>query len=151
MVLLDTLWLKKSPQVSPDGRWVAYQTTETLRWEVYIAAFPSFAEKRQVSSNGGQRPMWRQDGKELFYLESALVHGDIPGIDGKLMSVDVKPGAKLETGVPKVLFPIPGGVEPAWDQYCVTGDGKKFIFLAPAGETTKPLTVVLNWTAGLKR
>jgi hypothetical protein len=97
-------------------------------------------EKRRVSSSGGCQALWRKDGKELFYL----------GLDGKVMSVDVRTGRRLETDVPKVLFQAPGRVEPGWDQYCVTGDGKKFVFLEPV-EPSKSLTVVLNWTTGLKR
>jgi hypothetical protein len=56
---------------------VAYQATESGRWEIYVASFPSFKERRQISSSGGYAPHWRRDGKELFYL----------GLDGKLMVV----------------------------------------------------------------
>jgi serine/threonine protein kinase len=139
-LVLKTESSKTSPHVCSDGRWVAYQSDETGQNEVYVGAFPTFMEKRRVSSSGGCQALWRKDGKELFYL----------GLDGKVMSVDVRTGRRLETDVPKVLFQAPGRVEPGWDQYCVTGDGKKFIFLEPV-EASKSLTVVLNWTAGLKR
>jgi DNA-binding winged helix-turn-helix (wHTH) protein/Tol biopolymer transport system component len=129
-----------SQHVSSDGRWVAYHSSESGRWEVYIAAFPTFREKRQVSSNGGCQALWRKDGKELFYLS----------LDGKLMSVNLKRGVRLDAGTPKVLFQIKAPTDPYLDQYAVTGDGKRFILLDPV-ESSKPLTVVLNWAAGLKR
>jgi eukaryotic-like serine/threonine-protein kinase len=130
-----------APSVSSDGHWVAYLSDESGRWEVYVATFPAFTEKRQVSSSGGQFPLWRKDGKELFYL----------GLDRKLMSVEVKRGLGLETGVPRVLFPVPGPVQPWLGPYCATADGKRFIILETGDELNTPYTVVLNWAAGLNR
>lgn len=106
-----------------------------------MAAFPSFTEKRQVSNGGGVQALWRQDGKELFYLT----------LEGKLMVVDLKIGAAIETGPPKLLFQTPIRVSPTTDQYCVTGDGKRFLLSEPVEEGEKPMTVVLNWAAGLKK
>jgi hypothetical protein len=103
--------------------------------------FPRSQKKWQVSSSGGSYPLWRKDGKELFYL----------GLDGKLMSVEVKLGLGLETGVPRVLFSVPGPMQPWPGPYCATGDGKRFIILEPGEEPRTPFTVVLNWAAGLKR
>jgi serine/threonine protein kinase len=131
----------EGPQVSTDGRWVAYMSKESGRGEIYVAAFPTLTQKRRVSSAGGSQALWRKDGKELFYL----------GLDGRLISLDVKPGARLETGTPKGLFKAPGQPDQDSHQYIVTGDGKRFIFLEPADEGSKPFTVVLNWTAVLKR
>ena len=68
VTLLKTEYSKDEPRVSPDGRWVAYNTNESGRWEVYIARFPEFTDRRQVSNNGGVQGYWRKDGKELFYL-----------------------------------------------------------------------------------
>jgi len=141
VVLLDSEFDKDNPHVSPDGRWVAYNSVESGRWEVYVAAFPTFAEKRQVSASGGCQPLWRKDGKELFYLT----------MEGKLMVVEMKNGITLQPGVPQFLFQTPARVVPINSQYCVTGDGKKFIFREPVGENTLPFMVVLNWNAGLKR
>jgi eukaryotic-like serine/threonine-protein kinase len=81
--LFQTEFPKLSPHVSPDGRWVAYSAADSGRFEVYVAAFPSFREKRQASSGGGCQPLWRKDGKELFYLSLSL---------DRMMSVDVKGG-----------------------------------------------------------
>ncbi len=82
------------PCVSPDGRWIAFNSLESGRWEVYVTAFPGFTGKRQVSSTGGGQARWRSDGKELYYL----------GLDGKMMAVDIRTTPGLETGVPRQLF-----------------------------------------------
>jgi hypothetical protein len=141
VALMKSEFAKDEPHVSPDGRWIAYNTTESGRWEVYVAAFPGFTAKRQVSNNGGAQALWRKDGKELFYLSP----------DGKLMAVDVKAGVTIETGPPKALFQTPLVVSPVDDQYCVTADGQRFLLGEPVGNAANPITVVLNWTAGLKQ
>jgi Tol biopolymer transport system component len=138
--LFQTEFESNAPIVSPDGHWVAFQSVESGRWEIYVAAFPSFKEKRQVSNAGGGEPHWRKDGKELFYLS----------LDGKIMSIDVKAGASLETGAPRVLFQSPLLVQPYDNVWDVTGDGKRFLLGEPVDEGRKSITVVLNWTAGLK-
>jgi eukaryotic-like serine/threonine-protein kinase len=104
---------------------------------VYVASFPSFADKRQVSRTGGGQPLWRKDGKELFYL----------GLDGNLMAVHTTTGAAFDAGAPASLLPAPISVDPLIDQYGVTHDGQRFLF-AP-GDSTAPITVVVNWAAGL--
>jgi len=141
VVLFQSEFYKDEPHVSPDQRWIAYNSTESGRWEVYVATFPGFTGKRQVSKDGGAQALWRRDGKELFYLS----------LDGKLMAVDVRAGATIETGVPHALFQTRLVVEGNMDQYCVTGNGKRFILGEPVGESTTSITVVLNWAAGLKR
>ena len=78
-LLADTPYVEDEVHVSPDGRWVAFNADESGRWEVYVAAFPAFTSKRQVSSGGGVQPQWRADGRELFYLAP----------DGSMMSVRV--------------------------------------------------------------
>src|SRR6188474_3217219 len=67
-LLADTPYTEDEVHVSPDGRWAAFQADESGRWEVYVAAFPTFTSKRQISSGGGFQPQWRGDGRELFYL-----------------------------------------------------------------------------------
>ena len=139
-VLLRTSFAKDEFHLSPDGRWIAYNSLESGQWEVYVASFPSFAHKRQVSRDGGCQPLWRKDGKELFYL----------GLRGALMSVDVSAGSSFEASVPRLLFQTPIIVNPVIDQYCVTGDGQRFLLATPVGEA-EPITVMLNWAAGLER
>jgi protease II len=141
VVALKSEFAKDDATVSRDGRWVAYQSDESGRTEVYVASYPTFTEKRQVSNSGGCQPLWRADSKELFYLT----------LDGKLAVVEVTSGTALDGGVPRVLFQTPVRVNRYQIEYCVTGDGKRFIFREPVGESSAPITVVLNWAAGLKR
>ena len=129
-------WFK----VSPDECSVAYESNESGEWEIYVSAFPTFTEKRRVSNSGGFQALWRRDGKELFYFTR----------DGTLMSIDVRPGELIETGSPRVLCRMPGRPVPGWDQYSVTGDGKRFIFFEPVKEL-RSFTVVMNWNAGPKQ
>ena len=137
-LLLETPFAKDQFRVSPDGRWVAFNSLESGRWEVYVASFPSFTDKRQVSRGGGGQPVWRHDGKELFYLS----------LQGKLMAVDTTPGATFEAGDAKSLFQAPISVNPVIDQYDVTRDGQRFILCA-LGDSAAPITVVVNWAAGI--
>jgi dipeptidyl aminopeptidase/acylaminoacyl peptidase len=131
-------------QFSPDGRWIAYASDEIGPSEVFVRPFPdSSGGKRQISVGGGGQPRWRRDGRELFYLSP----------DRKLMAVEVAIAAQvLKFGIPKPLFSTPlstaGGVSHRWD---VTADGKRMVFDYDISETSSiPITVVLNWTAGLK-
>jgi eukaryotic-like serine/threonine-protein kinase len=141
LTLLTSDFDKDEPSISPDERWVAYGSLESGQWEVYLATFPAFTEKRQVSVSGGCQPFWRKDGKELFYL----------ALNGKLMVTEVKGGPTPQTGVPQVLFQTPIRVDPQFRQYSMTVDGKKFLFGEPINETADQITIVLNWAAGLKR
>jgi hypothetical protein len=139
--LLKTDYDKDGMRVSPDGRWVAYNTNESGSWEVYIAAFPSFTERRQVSNTGGVQGTWRKDGKELFYLS----------LDGNIVSVPIKLGPSLGAGNPAILFSTRVPVHPNWDQFAVTGDGQRFLLLESTASEAKPFTIVLNWLASVKR
>jgi Tol biopolymer transport system component len=140
-VLLKTDYAKDAPRVSPDGRWISYNTDESGRWEVYIASFPSFQNRRQVSSSGGVQGVWNKDGKELYYLS----------LDGVLMSVAVKPGPPLDTGIPQTLFPTRIAVSATADQYGVFDGGRKFLVIEPVETQAQPITVVLNWPTGVKK
>ena len=128
---------------SPDGRWIAYQSTESGGPEVYVQSFPVSSGKVRISTQGGADPRWRRDGKELFYLAA----------DHKLMAVEVKTGSAFEAGVPKALFQAPIiDLYDAYKHYTVTNDGQRFLIVTPAEEVASdPITVVLNWTAGLKQ
>ncbi len=84
-LLVDTPYTEDELHLSPDGRWVAFNSDESGRFEVYVASFPGFTSKQQLSVHGGVQPQWRADGRELFYLAP----------DGTLMSVGVKPGGEL--------------------------------------------------------
>jgi Tol biopolymer transport system component/predicted Ser/Thr protein kinase len=131
-------------QFSPDGKWIAYQSYESGRYEIYIRAFPLSAGKWQVSNQGGTFARWRGDGKELFYISS----------NNKMMAAGVQTSAtSVETDTPRELFPVstPG---PLGYPYDVTADGQRFLVLEAVGATqgtAAPLTVVTNWQAGLQK
>jgi len=128
-----------APIVSSDGHCAAYYSDQSGQIEVYIASFPEFRDERRVSANGAGAPLWRKDGKELFYIT----------LDGKFMSVDVKCGTRLVTGVPKFLFKVPFPVDVSTIVFCVAENGNKFIFAEPV-ESQETLSVVLNWNAALR-
>jgi hypothetical protein len=125
--------------LSPNGQWLAYTSDESQRAEIYVQTFRTPAGKRQVSTNGGSRPVWSRDGKELYFI----------GSDGKLMAVDVVSGAKFQAGLPKSLFDarLPG----ANNWYDVSRDGRFLIPVQLEQPANAPMTVVVNWTAGLKK
>jgi eukaryotic-like serine/threonine-protein kinase len=132
---LVSSFYKGHPRFSPDGRWLAYDSDESGRFEVYVQAFPGPGEKLRVSTNSGAQPLWRQDGKELFYLSR----------DGSVMALSVNTDPALELGTPTVLFHSPL-VNPVLPQYGVADNGRRFLFLEPAGDASRtPITVVLNW------
>jgi len=123
-----------SPVISHDGKWIAYNSNESGRVEVYVASFPEFSQRRQVSNTGGSQALWRRDGKELFYLQ----------LDGQLMSVELT-GSGLNPSAPRALFQTPLTPNPLWNQYSVTADGQRFLFLEPL--EPDQVNVVMNWQA----
>ena len=131
-----------SAQFSPDGRWIAYVSNESQRLQVYVARFPGAGDKRQISLEGGLSPRWRRDGKEIFY--------EAP--DRKLMSaaVNVK-GDALEVAQVRPLFGPVNGNEIFYYDYDVSADGQRFLILPPPQTSGEGVTVVQNWTAGLKK
>jgi eukaryotic-like serine/threonine-protein kinase len=141
---------------SPNARWIAYASDESGRSEIYIQPFPvppNGGSKTPISRDGGSQPRWRRDGKELFYLSP----------DGKLMAADVTEGPTFKASVPKTLFQVPvaeightdvndemgnGGLQVlGWD---VAPDGKRFL-IDTATNSSEFVTVLLNWTAELKK
>jgi DNA-binding winged helix-turn-helix (wHTH) protein/Tol biopolymer transport system component len=125
------------PQVSPDGRWLAYASDETGTWEVYVQSFPTPGQKRTLSVGGGAQPEWRRDGRELYYLS----------LDGTLMAIDVTTGTTFEAARPRPLFPLPvdSDVIGMRNQYVVTGNGERFI--VDASVERDPIHIVVNWNA----
>jgi len=127
-------------KLSPNGQWLAYVSDETKRDEVYVQGFSGTRSgsggKWQVSTSGGIYPVWSRDGKELFFI----------GSDQKLMAVEVNGGAKFEAGVPKPLFETRGATF-----FDVSKDGRFLIPTQTEQSAGVPITVVVNWTAGLKK
>ena len=144
-------------EISPDGQWLAYQSIESGRSEVYVRPFPSGSGKWPVSISGGTYPRWRRDGKELFYVNNINVFSGSP-----LMVVSIQTsGSTFRAGIPQALFDTqllaglrhPGG--PA-NSFAVAPDGQRFLLLRPvSGSAREPtpstITVVLNWPALLKK
>jgi Tol biopolymer transport system component/predicted Ser/Thr protein kinase len=136
-------FMEYMPVFSPDTRFVAYQSNESGRFEIYVQSFPVASGKWQVSSSGGNDPSWRADGKELYYRSA----------DQKLMAVDIQVGERFQAGIPRPLFTARVQPGPARNKYYVaSADGKRFLLVAPLGrESLIPTTVVLNWHAELGR
>ncbi|MBN1491019.1 MAG: PD40 domain-containing protein [Phycisphaerae bacterium] len=139
---VNTSFDEGNGQFSPDGRWVAYQSNESGRDEVYVQPFPGPGGKWQVSTGGGVMARWRPDGRELFYIAS----------DGKLMAAPIQvAGQSLEAGAPVALF-LTRNMGEKRTQYAVTRDGQRFLINIPVEESTaSPIIIVTNWTAGLKK
>jgi eukaryotic-like serine/threonine-protein kinase len=141
-VLLDTPYRRGRFQFSPDGRWLAYASNESGVQEIYVGRFPAMTGIHQVSTGGGWTPVWRKDGKELFYMTER----------GEVMSVDVKAGFGLETGPPKLLFAVSTG-NAGLGQYGVTANGQKFLAIEtpPRPIAYGLMHVVTHWDAALPR
>ena len=145
---LRTEFAEQWPRFSPDGRWIAYQSDQSGKFQIYVQPFDASNPAssgagglRQISKDGGSFVRWRRDGKELFYVAP----------DGTIMSVDVNgTGAAFQSQTPKPLFKSLLGLD-SWD---VSADGKKFLIAAEpsAGAAAPPSSyeVVLNWPQMLK-
>jgi len=125
---------------SPDGRWVAYQSNESGRLEVYVRPFPGPGGQWQISTRGGIQPRWSTNGKELYYI----------AVDGTLMAAaNAVRGAALEPGVPAALFQprIFGGGTNANNkqQYDIASDGRFLINITTDDAAASPITLLQNW------
>jgi Tol biopolymer transport system component len=139
VALRETEFEEWHGRVSPDGRWLAYESNDTRRKEVYVVGFPSRNGHWQVSVDGGRYPVWSRDGRELYFIEA----------NSKMMAVEVKLGPQFEASVPKPLFDVRLGINrPSYD---VSADGRFLIATRVEQSVTVPMTVVLNWQAALKK
>ena len=127
---------------SPDGHFVAYDSNESGRFQVYVQTYPLSDRKWQVSTDGGYEPRWRGDGREIYYLSE----------DRKLMAVAV--GAGPTFAVPKMLFQtrVPEGVTSRRTHYVPSRDGKRFLINTQTGDMLpNPITVIINWQTELRK
>lgn len=142
--LLDGKFAERNIRISPDGKWISYESKEAGRYEVYVQSYPVSQSKWQISRAGGEDPIWSRDGNELFYWE-----GD------RLMAVRVELEPTFSFGTPTPLFEMPSKVPGAlYDvPYDVSPDGKRFLVIKGAGESAwaTELIVVRNWFEELKR
>jgi serine/threonine protein kinase/Tol biopolymer transport system component len=141
---LRTPFDETSPQFSPDGRWLAYISNESGRYQVYVQPYPGPGGKWQISTEGGTEPVWNPNGRELFYRS-----GD------KMMAVDITTQPSFTTGKTRVLFEGHYQLAPVtFPNYDVSPDGQRFLMLKPSESVEAAPTqinVVLNWFEELKR
>jgi eukaryotic-like serine/threonine-protein kinase len=134
---------EEGPRFSPDGRWVAYVSTETGANEVYVRPFSAAGEKVRVSYTGGTQPDWRGDGRELYFIAP----------DKTLMAVPVQPGReRLEFGTPVALFKAPVASPWGRNHYQPAADGQRFLInvLDPTQSAGSPdVVVVLDWARAM--
>jgi Tol biopolymer transport system component len=147
---LTSTFDETAASLSPNGRFLAYTSNELGTYEVIVQSFPDAAGgKWQISTNGGYFPRWRRDGKELYYLE--------PGAG--IVAVAVITDGKFEVGKTVNITEVPLGIPDnagttSLFAYDVSADGQRFLVSVPRGNLRqgrgRPLTVVVNWPAGLK-
>ena len=139
--LLRTQFTESSPTFSPNGRWVAYQSNESGRNEVYVQAYPGPGGKVQISTAGGTKPIWARDGGELFYRNS-----------DKMMAVPIRDQSGFTFGTPRILFEgryetgrrVPG--------YDISPDGQRFLMVKTPDESApRQINVIVNWFEELRR
>jgi Tol biopolymer transport system component len=140
--VVQTTFDEQRGQFSPDGKWIAYQSDESGRHEIYLRAFPGPGNEWPVSTNGGTQVRWRQDGKEVFYVS----------LDGRLMAVPMRLASNTtapDVGAPVALFapPLGGAVQQAdfRHQYMVSSDGQRFLVATAMEGVDSPITIIMNW------
>ena len=133
-----------APAFSPDGRWLAYASDESGRFEIYVQPYPGPGRKWQISAEGGTEPVWNRNGRELFYRSG-----------NKMVVVDTITQPSFFAGRPRVLFEGQYQPNPTMNpNYDVSPDGQRFLMVKPGPEqeqTPTQINVVLNWTEELKR
>jgi eukaryotic-like serine/threonine-protein kinase len=140
---LKTPFAKTNPRFSPDGRWVAYESDQSGRNEIYVRPYPGPGGQFQASTDGGSEPVWSRTGRELFYRN-----------EDKMMAVPIVTDPGFSVGKPKLLFEAPyASVAVRVPNYDVSPDGQRFLMIK-VSEPTKPPTqinVIANWFEELKR
>ena len=138
---METQFSEFQARLSPDERWVAYTSDRSESNEAYVTSFPRAGEEVRVSASGGTSVRWRRDGRELFFMSAnhTLMAAEVDGT-----------GAEFKIGAVRPLFDLfTGGQRYPYD---VSADGQRFIVnLFSQISPQQPITVVVNWTAGLKK
>jgi Tol biopolymer transport system component len=144
-IFLQTPYNEQRASFAPNGRWIAYESDESGKREVYVKTYPASGAKWQVSAGGGSQPRFTRGGREMVFV----------GADRKLMSVDVKTdGATFAFSAPRTLFEtrICSKDDHPGNQYVVTADGQRFLInTVSESAASAPVTVVINWAAQAKR
>jgi Tol biopolymer transport system component len=139
IAVAKTAFAERNGQFSPNGRWVAYETTsESGQFQIVVQSFPEPTGKWQVSTGGGTQARWRADGKELYFIAP----------DGNLMAASITvEGSAFAAGTPVALFPtsiVTGGTTAIREEYAVSRDGR-FLINQPIESSATPITLILNW------
>jgi eukaryotic-like serine/threonine-protein kinase len=140
--------------LSPDGRWLAYHSGQLNQLEVYVDAYPGPGPRIQVSTNGGGSPVWRADGRELFYVQASGGGAGRGSGAVDIMAVAVTTEPTLKFGTARKLFSGTYSMNAPARGWDVSGDGQRFILLQPRAQTPdviNEITVVENWIEELKR
>jgi Tol biopolymer transport system component len=140
VAVVRTKFDERDAQFSPDGRWIAYQSNQSGRFEIYLQRFPGGGEPIPISTNGGAQVRWGRNG-ELFYL----------ALDGRLTAVRLSfpsSGGPPDAGTPVSLFvPAVSSLRDiARHHYIVSDQGQRFLFDTLVEEAASPVVVLLNWT-----
>jgi len=140
IVVANTPFEERTAQFSPDGRWVAYDTNESGRFQIVVQPFPNPTGKWQVSTTGGIQPRWSKDGNELYFIAP----------DGKLMAATIHTSeSSFGAGRPEALFQTRMNLNPYKHSYAVSADGRFLINQLVNESATTPITLLLNWHPGL--
>jgi Tol biopolymer transport system component len=141
-VVVQTSDDERDGQFSPDGKWIAYQSNELGRFEIYAQPFPGPGIKKLISTSGGTQVRWRHDGHELFYI----------ALDGRLTAVNIRfsaDGKNIEPATAVPLFPTQlGDPVEGRQQYLVSPDGQRFLMNVTSEDAgISPITFILNYKA----
>ena len=141
VAVADSRFNEQHGDFSPDARWVAYESDESGRSEIYVQSFPGRDVHVRVTVGGGFEPRWSGDGRTVYFIS----------LDGRLMSVPMTFSKRPEAGTATALFPIllsPGA--DSTNRYRVSHGGQRFLVFSDAGVETPTTTVTVNWVAALK-
>jgi serine/threonine protein kinase/Tol biopolymer transport system component len=134
--LVQSRYNEMNPSLSGDSRWMAYDSDESGRYEVYVQSFPDGKGRQRVSTNGGWYSLWREDGKELYYIAD----------DGAFMAVPITAtGSDLTIGRPQALFQAPRLLFYHRRAYAVLDNGERFLFNAVSERSARSITILRNW------
>jgi serine/threonine-protein kinase len=150
--LVQTQFTEKNAELSPDGRWLAYEANDTNQFQIYVRPWPDYDRERiQLTTAGGTQPQWSRGGKELFYVEGT---GAVVSVRvGQGTTWSASPGTRTPLAANTYFLGSGGGATRAYD---VTPDGKRFLMIKEAGAGSQPsaatsIVVVRNWIEELKR
>lgn len=141
--LMPAKFVNANFRFSPDGKWIVFAALDTGQGEIYVMPYPSLDGKFQISTKGGAQPLWRPDGKEIFYLD----------FDGNVNGVEVKSFKPFTAGNPVVLFQSHIlAIRSSFTEYDIAPDGKRFLINSRIEDVKEvPLVLVNNWQAGLRK